>query len=201
MMADPKKKPAYNINVRLPPPKTKYGWLGSFFYRLNKNREKHITRMYGIGGLAAIFLSLFGIKNFMTKIKEGKVRQDNYDLAKQAGVLTEEQIVEHEKVMAHSVTPSNIVNPDGKPDHVFIGGGTYKPEIRVSEQMEKVEVTIKVPILGNCTMRVPIRQIEFDDEGNVVCDETGFPKYKVVDGKGPTFLSTMSEKIYGVEKK
>lgn len=199
-MAEPKKKPAYNINVRIPPPKIKFGWLGRFFYRFNKNRDAYLTRIYGLGGLGAIFLSIFGLKNFLTTVRDGKIRSDNYDWAKQAGVLTEEQVKEHEEVEAFSPKLSHIVNPDGKPDRVFISGGTHKPEIRISERTGKVEITMKVPILGHATMKVPIRQVEFDDDGNVVCDETGFPKYKKVNGKVPGFSSTLSEKIYGVEK-
>lgn len=197
---EPRRRPAYQVNVRLPPPKTSYGWLGAFIYRLKKNRDTHYARIYGIGGLAAIVLSLFGFKKFMETTSSLKIKNENYEMAKQAGMLTEEQIKEHEECVAkaEAIDP-NIVNPDGKPDRIYVGEGSYRPEIKISERTNKVEVTIKAPIVGYATMKVPLDKIEFDDDGNVVCDETGFPKYKKVEGDGNMYVA-LSERFSSSKK-
>lgn len=188
-----RKQPAYKINVRLPPPKSRFGWFGDFFYRVYENRHLNIARLYGLAGLSGIVLAGLGAKKLYDDYQYESARSEKYEVARATGTLTKAQIEEQEKVDADSIQKYKIVNPDGKPDYACVGEGSYHPQIRVSERENVVQSTIRVPIFGNLTVCVPWDTVELDENGKLVFDADGFPKFIRQDEKTEELLKFLNK--------
>nr|XP_039259509.1 uncharacterized protein LOC120335964 [Styela clava] len=174
-----KTKPRYN--VRIEPPKPKYGAFGRFINYLRENRVSYTSKIYALGvvGAGLYFLGAL-VRNIK---KEGLETKEIYEEDVKYRFLHQrpEPDSEDEKQLSERI---KMKIPD---EFMQVEDG---PSIVINREKKFVEATTKRPLGMSQFVRIPLEQCEFDNEGNLVLDKYGYPI-----NKGSVINQKLTEKI------